>query len=145
MATTDRFTRERTFRYARIILVAVMVGAAVGLVTGTVLGLGIQYLGSLEGYRLGSLTGSFIGAVFGGTSGRGVRGLLAGGIGGALVGAGIGNAAWNAQLADQESLVREYGKWGDAIVFPSLPLLKIVVMGSLIGATVGGIAGAIPA
>src|SRR6266542_3930239 len=141
-ATTpiERFTRERTMLYSRVIFTAVVVGAAVGAIVAGALGVGVQYLGPLEGYRLGGLVGAFVGSVFGGTSGLGLRGVIGGAILGALVGAGIGNAAWNAQLAEAP-----HRKFDEIITFPALSFEKTVVIGLLTGAAVGGIGGAIPA
>jgi hypothetical protein len=136
----DRFSRDRIVRYARIVFVAVVLGAAIGSVFSAIVGVGVQFLGPLEGYRLGALVGSFIGGVYGGTSGLGVRGVIGGVVIGSLVGAGIGDAAWNAQLADVPNPSASY----DIVKFPAVPLLKVIVLGAATGATVGGIAGAIP-
>lgn len=136
----DRFSRERIVRYGRIVFVAVALGAVVGATFSAVVGVGVQFLGPLEGYRLGALVGSFIGGVFGGTSGLGVRGVIGGVIIGGLVGAGIGDAAWNAQLANVPNPDNSYS----IVKFPAVPLLKVIILGAATGATVGGIAGAIP-
>jgi len=136
----DRFSRERIVRFSRVVFVAVALGALVGAIFSAVVGVGVQFLGPLEGYRLGALVGAFIGGVFGGTSGLGVRGVVGGVIVGGLVGAGIGDAAWNAQLADVTSPSSSF----DIVKFPAVPFLKVIVLGAATGATVGGIAGAIP-
>ena len=137
----QRFTKERTLRYARVVGIAVVLGSVIGVAAGTLVGVGVQFLGPLEGYRLGALVGVFIGGVYGGTSGLGIRGVLVGGILGGFVGSGIGNASWNAQLADAPNPNHSY----DIVRFPAVPLLKVVVMGAVTGALVGGIAGSIPA
>lgn len=140
MVVVERFSRERILRYARIIFIAVVLGAVIGAVFSAVVGVGVQFLGPLEGYRLGALVGTFIGGVYGGTSGLGVRGVIGGVIVGGLVGAGIGDAAWNAQLANVPNPNTSF----DILKFPAVPFLNVVILGAATGATVGGIAGAIP-
>src|SRR5205807_10130170 len=71
----QRFTRERIVQAVRVILIATLLGAGVGTISSAIIGVGVQYLGPLEGYRLGALVGSLIGGVYGGTSGLGIRGL----------------------------------------------------------------------
>ena len=51
----ERFTITRTLRYTRVIAAAVLVGAMVGLISSAVVGVGLQYLGPLQGYSLGAL------------------------------------------------------------------------------------------
>ena len=137
----ERFTRERIVRNMRVVLIAVVLGGLVGVITSAVVGLAVQYLGPLEGYRLGALVGAFIGGVFGGTSGLGLRGLIGGFIVGGLVGAGIGDAAWNDQLANVQSPDNNFS----ILHFPAMSFGKMIVLGAVTGIVVGGIAGAIPA
>lgn len=137
----ERFTRERILRYVRVILVAVGLGVMVGVITSAVVGLGVQYLGPLEGYRLGALVGAFIGGVYGGVSGLGIRGVIGGFIVGAIIGAGIGDAAWNDQLANVQNPDNSFS----IVHFPAMSFAKMLVLGAVTGALVGGIAGAIPA
>lgn len=137
----QRFTRERVVSNFRTVGIAAVLGGLIGLLSSAIVGLGVQYLGPLEGYRLGALLGALVGGVYGGASGLGIRGLIGGVLVGAAVGAGIGNAAWNFQLAGAPDPHNYY----DPIRFPAIGLDKILVMGLEIGLVVGAIAGAIPA
>src|SRR5216683_2451894 len=89
----ERFTRERIIHFVRVIGIAALLGIVVGIVSSAVIGVGVQYLGPLEGYRLGALVGALIGGVYGGASGLGIRGrmLVIGAETGAVVGAIAGS------------------------------------------------------
>ncbi len=137
----ERFTRERIIHYVRVIGIAALLGAVLGTVSSAIIGVGVQYLGPLEGYRLGALVGALVGGVYGGTSGLGIRGFIGGVLVGALVGAGIGDAAWNHQLAGTPNPEQSYY----LIRFPAIGLDRILIIGAETGAVVGAIAGAIPA
>ncbi len=137
----ERFTVPRILSYTRLVITALLIGAAIGVIASAIIGFGVQYLGPLEGYRLGGLVGIFIGGVYGGASGMGVRGAIIGVLIGLVVGAGIGNAAWNAQLAGVQNPGTSY----DIVHFPAIPIDKVLVIGVLTGATVGGVVGTLPA
>jgi hypothetical protein len=63
----ERFTRDRIVRYARIVGIAAALGLFIGIVSSLIIGIGVQYLGPLEGYRLGGLVGALVGGIYGGT------------------------------------------------------------------------------
>jgi hypothetical protein len=52
-------------------------------------------------------------------------GVIGGFIVGSLIGAGIGNSAWNAQLAGVPNPEHSY----DILRFPAVPLAKVLVLG----------------
>jgi hypothetical protein len=137
----ERFTRDRIVHFARVVGIAAALGIVIGIVSSLIIGIGVQYLGPLEGYRLGGLVGAVVGGIYGGTSGLGIRGLIIGVLVGLVVGAGIGNAAWNYQLAHAPNPDQSF----DPIRFPAIGLDKMLVIGAETGAVVGAIAGAVPA